>query len=203
MAACATLMQTIVALPQAGDRRGRRHGDGGGLSIGRELRSRRRRAPGAFLHAGRGHRPFLHDAGRGVVARVAPKHAMEMLLTGVPIDAEQALRIGLVNRVAPEGARAGALALARHIAQNRRRRSASEKRPFTRSARSCSPKPTIWRARSWSRTCLSPTRSRESPPSWKSGRRGGVDDPAARASLTQIAQRRGGGEGAERHRNEA
>jgi enoyl-CoA hydratase/carnithine racemase len=30
---------------------------------------------------------------------VAPKHAMEMLLTGDPIDAQEALRIGLVNRV--------------------------------------------------------------------------------------------------------
>ncbi len=48
---------------------------------------------------------------------VAPKQAMEMLLTGVPIDAGEALRIGLVNRVAPEGARTGALALARLVAE--------------------------------------------------------------------------------------
>jgi enoyl-CoA hydratase/carnithine racemase len=32
---------------------------------------------------------------------VAPKHAMEMLLTGAAIDAETALRFGLVNRVVP------------------------------------------------------------------------------------------------------
>ena len=32
---------------------------------------------------------------------VAPKHAMEMLLTGETIGAEEALRFGLVNRVAP------------------------------------------------------------------------------------------------------
>jgi enoyl-CoA hydratase/carnithine racemase len=48
---------------------------------------------------------------------VAPKQAMEMLLTGVPIGAEEALRIGLVNRMSADGARAGALALARLIAQ--------------------------------------------------------------------------------------
>jgi enoyl-CoA hydratase/carnithine racemase len=30
---------------------------------------------------------------------VAPKHAMEMLLTGTPINADEALRIGLINRV--------------------------------------------------------------------------------------------------------
>jgi enoyl-CoA hydratase/carnithine racemase len=48
---------------------------------------------------------------------VAPKHAMEMLLTGDAIPAEQALRIGLVNRVVPAGTeRAEAIALARHIA---------------------------------------------------------------------------------------
>jgi len=48
---------------------------------------------------------------------VAPKHAMEMLLTGVPIGAEAALRIGLVNRISADGARTGALALAEEIAR--------------------------------------------------------------------------------------
>ncbi len=48
---------------------------------------------------------------------VAPKHAMEMLLTGDAIPAEQALRIGLVNRVVPAGTeRAEAIGLARHVA---------------------------------------------------------------------------------------
>ena len=48
---------------------------------------------------------------------VAPKHAMEMLLTGELISAAQALRIGLVNRVARDGEeRAAAVALARQIA---------------------------------------------------------------------------------------
>ncbi|WP_424361250.1 enoyl-CoA hydratase [Methylocystis parvus] len=48
---------------------------------------------------------------------VAPKHAMEMLLTGAPIGAEAALRIGLVNRISADGARTGALMLASEIAQ--------------------------------------------------------------------------------------
>lgn len=45
------------------------------------------------------------------------KHAMEMLLTGEMVGAEDAARFGLVNRVVPEGeALAAALALARTIA---------------------------------------------------------------------------------------
>jgi len=48
---------------------------------------------------------------------VARKHAMEMLLTGDMISAEDALRIGLVNRVVAPGAeREGALTLGRKIA---------------------------------------------------------------------------------------
>ncbi len=48
---------------------------------------------------------------------VAPKHAMEMLLTGDMISAEQALRIGLVNRVVTPGEeRDEAIRLARQIA---------------------------------------------------------------------------------------
>ena len=48
---------------------------------------------------------------------VAPKHAMEMLLTGDALSAADALRIGLVNRVVPAGQeRAEAMRLARRIA---------------------------------------------------------------------------------------
>jgi enoyl-CoA hydratase/carnithine racemase len=48
---------------------------------------------------------------------VARKHAMEMLLTGDLIDAQDARRIGLINRVVPAGAeREATLALARQIA---------------------------------------------------------------------------------------
>jgi enoyl-CoA hydratase/carnithine racemase len=48
---------------------------------------------------------------------VAPKHAMEMLLTGDLVSADHALRIGLVNQVvAPGSEREAALALARKIA---------------------------------------------------------------------------------------
>ena len=47
---------------------------------------------------------------------VARKHAMQMLLTGDSITAEEAYRIGLINQVVPAGAaREQALALARRI----------------------------------------------------------------------------------------
>lgn len=48
---------------------------------------------------------------------VGRKQAMEMLLTGEPIDAHEAVRIGLVNRALPaEALQAGTLTLARKIA---------------------------------------------------------------------------------------
>jgi len=48
---------------------------------------------------------------------VAPKHAMEMLLTGDMLSADDAYRIGLVNRVVPPGAeRDAAIEVARKIA---------------------------------------------------------------------------------------
>lgn len=51
--------------------------------------------------------------------RIAPAFALELLLTGEPIDASRAAEIGLVNRVAPEGgALDAALAMAGVIAAN-------------------------------------------------------------------------------------
>jgi len=48
---------------------------------------------------------------------VAPKHALDMLLTGDMVSAAEAFRIGLVNRVVPAGEeRAEAMRLAQRIA---------------------------------------------------------------------------------------
>jgi enoyl-CoA hydratase/carnithine racemase len=46
---------------------------------------------------------FCSTPGVALVRAIAPKHAMEMLLTGEMIDADTALRFGLVNRVTGEG----------------------------------------------------------------------------------------------------
>jgi enoyl-CoA hydratase/carnithine racemase len=49
---------------------------------------------------------------------VAPKHAMEMLLTGEQVSAVVAQQIGLINRVVPDGIeRDAAVALAQQIAK--------------------------------------------------------------------------------------
>jgi enoyl-CoA hydratase/carnithine racemase len=66
-----------------------------------------------------------------LMRNVAPKHAMEMLLTGDPITAADARRIGLVNRVVPAGEeRAEAMRLARHIASKSARAIRVGKRAF-------------------------------------------------------------------------
>ena len=59
---------------------------------------------------------FCSTPSVALARNVSRKHAMEMLLTGDIFSADDALRFGLVNRLAPEGARAMAQALARQIA---------------------------------------------------------------------------------------
>ncbi len=67
----------------------------------------------------------------GITRNVARKHAMEMLLTGEPIVAQEAYRIGLVNRVVPQGAALGeAIALAEKIAARSAMTLATGKRAF-------------------------------------------------------------------------
>ena len=64
---------------------------------------------------------------------VSRKHAMEMLLTGMPISAERALAIGLVNRIAsPEALDAEVTALATLVASKSSAAIASGKQVFYR-----------------------------------------------------------------------
>jgi enoyl-CoA hydratase/carnithine racemase len=51
---------------------------------------------------------FCTTPGVALARAVAPRHALEMLLTGDPIDAPTALAWGLVNRVVPDGEVPGA-----------------------------------------------------------------------------------------------
>ena len=67
----------------------------------------------------------------GIVRNIPRKSAMEMLLTGEPIGAAEAHRIGLVNRVVPQGgARDEAVALATRIAGRSAMTLATGKRAF-------------------------------------------------------------------------
>ena len=61
---------------------------------------------------------FCTTPGVAVARAVMPKKAMEMLLTGLPIPAQEALEFGLVNRVVPaEELEQETMALARRICQ--------------------------------------------------------------------------------------
>jgi len=102
-------------------------GRGRGLGPGRRLRAAAGLRPGVA-----GHPPFgLPEVKRALVAaaggalllaqRIPRAVALEMLLTGDPIDAARAAAVGLVNRVVDEGqALAEAVELATAIAANGR-----------------------------------------------------------------------------------
>lgn len=117
MRACSALMQQIVGLPQpviaAVDEMATAAGCQLVASCDLAVAGPRARfcTPGVDIGL------FCSTPAVAVSRSVAPKQAMEMLLTGVPIGAEEALRIGLINRVSADGARTGALELARLIAR--------------------------------------------------------------------------------------
>ena len=116
----------------------------------------------------------IPEAKRGLIAGAGglirmPKRlpmavALELAMTGDPIDAERAYALGLVNRVVPADALLDeAMALAERIAANaplavRYSKSVMKRPPrcprrragrsTTRRSASCSPRPTPWRARS-------------------------------------------------------
>jgi len=74
---------------------------------------------------------FCHTPGVAVARAVGRKHALEMLLTGDPIDAQTALAWGLVNRVVPDTDVAAATrALLRRAAGLSRRAKAQGKATF-------------------------------------------------------------------------
>ena len=98
-----------------------------------------------LIVAGRSTRFALPEVRRGLMAgggglvrlpkRIAPSLAMEWVLVGEPVDADEAYRVGLVNRVVPDGEALGcALELAEKIAANGPLAVAASKRVMTESA---------------------------------------------------------------------
>ena len=76
---------------------------------------------------------FCTTPGVAVARAVMPKKAMEMLLTGLPIPAQEALEFGLVNRVVPaEELEQETMALARRICQASSRTISIGKQAFYR-----------------------------------------------------------------------
>ena len=142
---CSAVMQQIVTLPQPVIAAVQATATAAGCqlvascdlavaSAGREVRDPRRQ-----------YRPVLLDTdGRACRATSRAKHAMEMLLTGEMISAEDAARIGLVNHVvAPGHEREEALKLAReNRGEIRRSPSRSARKPSIASSKCRSPTPT-------------------------------------------------------------
>jgi enoyl-CoA hydratase/carnithine racemase len=114
MRRCASLMQAIVALPQPviAAVEGVATAAGCQLVATCDLAIAGRGA--SFGTPGVNIGLFCSTPMVALSRNVAPKHAMELLLTGELADAETAYRIGLVNRVVEAG---GALAAAQALAQ--------------------------------------------------------------------------------------
>ena len=114
---CSTMMQAVVRLPQPviASVQGAAFAAGCQLVAACDLAVASTAA--SFATPGVNIGLFCSSPMVALSRNVACKHAMEMLLTGDAIAAEEALRIGLVNRVVPPGEeRDEAIRLARHIA---------------------------------------------------------------------------------------
>jgi enoyl-CoA hydratase/carnithine racemase len=117
MAACSTMMQQVVSLPQPviAAVQGTASAAGCQLVASCDLAVASKQA--TFATPGVDIGLFCSTPMVALSRNVARKHAMEMLLTGDMVTAEDAMRIGLVNRVVEAGAeRSAAIALAQQIA---------------------------------------------------------------------------------------
>jgi enoyl-CoA hydratase/carnithine racemase len=117
MRACSTVMQKIVTLPQPVIAAVDEMATAAGCQLVASCDLAVVGPHARFCTPGVDIGLFCSTPAVALSRNVAPKQAMEILLTGVPIDAAEALRIGLVNRVSPDGARTGARSLAALIAR--------------------------------------------------------------------------------------
>ena len=117
MELCSTVMQQIVNLPQPVVAAVQGIATAAGCQLVASCDLAVASAAAKFATPGVNIGLFCSTPMVALSRNVARKHAMEMLLTGDMISAEDALRIGLVNRVvAPGTEREEALALGRKIA---------------------------------------------------------------------------------------
>ena len=121
MAQCSRLMQTVVRLPKPVIAEVQGIATAAGCQLVASCDMAVASADARFGTPGVNIGLFCSTPMVALSRNVAPKHAMEMLLTGETIGAEEALRFGLVNRVAPpERLREETDALARLIASKPR-----------------------------------------------------------------------------------
>jgi len=128
---CSAMMQMIVALPQPVIAAVNGAATAAGCQLVASCDLAVASAAATFATPGVNIGLFCSSPMVALSRNVAPKHAMELLLTGEPAPAAEALRIGLVNRVVAAGEeRAAALALAQHIATKSAAAIAVGKRAF-------------------------------------------------------------------------
>jgi enoyl-CoA hydratase/carnithine racemase len=117
MDACATMMQAIVRLPQPVIACVQGAASAAGCQLVASCDLAIASDAAKFATPGVNIGLFCSTPMVALSRNVSRKHAMEMLLTGDLIGAQEAQRIGLINRVVPAGTeRDAALALARQIA---------------------------------------------------------------------------------------
>jgi enoyl-CoA hydratase/carnithine racemase len=117
MHACSTVMQQVVRLPQPVIAAVQGTATAAGCQLVASCDLALASSVARFATPGVDIGLFCSTPMVALSRNVSRKHAMEMLLTGEKISAEDAARIGLVNRVvAPSTEREEALALARKVA---------------------------------------------------------------------------------------
>ena len=117
MQTCSAVMQAIVALPQPVIAAVQGTATAAGCQLVASCDLAVAASAAKFCTPGVNIGLFCSTPMVALSRNVASKHAMEMLLTGDMISADEAYRIGLVNRVVDSGSeREAALALARKIA---------------------------------------------------------------------------------------
>src|SRR5262249_48177024 len=117
IASCSTMMMAIIRLPQPVIAAGEGPATAAGCQLVATCDLAVAAATAKFCTPGVHIGLFCSTPMVALSRNVPRKHAMEMLLTGDTIDANEACRIGLINRVVEAGmAREEALQLARRIA---------------------------------------------------------------------------------------
>jgi enoyl-CoA hydratase/carnithine racemase len=128
---CSTMMMSVVQLPQPVIACVQGAASAAGCQLVASCDLAVAAADAAFATPGVNIGLFCSTPMVALSRNVAPKHAMEMLLTGDAISAADAHRIGLVNRVVPAGEeRTEAMRLARCIASKSARAIRVGKRAF-------------------------------------------------------------------------